>query len=283
MRIKFDKMHGLGNDFMVIDCVRQQLTLDTATIQKLADRHVGVGFDQLLLVEPAQSADNDFRYRIFNGDGSEVEQCGNGARCFARFVQQQGLSQKTRLRVETAKGLIQPELLSNGQVRVDMGTPQFAPGQIPFSGAQEANTYCLPVAGQSITFSLVSMGNPHAVIQVQQIDQAPVQQIGTALQSAGQFPQSVNVGFMQILSPAEIHLRVYERGAGETLACGSGACAAVASGIRLGLLENHVRVHTQGGDLTIEWAGMTEPVWMTGPAITVFSGEIDICPHQPDA
>ncbi|MBV8046365.1 MAG: diaminopimelate epimerase [Paludibacterium sp.] len=276
MKLKFSKMHGLGNDFMVIDGVRQSVDLTPAQIRHWGDRHFGIGFDQLLLVEPPTGHDNDFRYRIFNNDGGEVEQCGNGARCFARFVAEQGLSDRRMLRVETARGVIQPELMDNGEVRVDMGIPRLDPAEIPFVAERQAITYPLAVAGESIDISAVSMGNPHAVLIVPEVELAPVKSIGQALQqSRHYFPDSVNVGFMQIVSPDEIRLRVYERGAGETLACGTGACAAVVAGVLRKRLGNRVRVHTHGGDLTVEWAGIGHAVHMIGPATTVFSGEID--------
>ncbi|BEV71144.1 diaminopimelate epimerase [Paludibacterium sp. THUN1379] len=276
MKLKFSKMHGLGNDFMVIDGVRQTVRLTPEQIRLWGHRHFGIGFDQLLLVEPAQEAGHDFRYRIFNNDGGEVEQCGNGARCFARFVFEQGLSQQTRLKVETARGVIMPERMENGEVQVDMGVPRFAPADLPMKDVEPARLYRLNAAGEDLEVSALSMGNPHAVLVVPEADLAPVKSIGQALQQSHYFPQSVNVGFMQILSRDEIRLRVYERGAGETLACGTGACAAVVAGIQRGLLNNRVRVHTHGGDLTVEWAGDGQPVRMTGPATTVFSGEIDV-------
>nr|WP_199066354.1 diaminopimelate epimerase [Chromobacterium sp. ASV5] len=276
MKLAFSKMQGLGNDFMVIDGVRQSVEPDGALIRRLGDRHFGVGFDQLLLVEPPRAADNDFRYRIFNNDGGEVEQCGNGARCFAKFVCDQGLTSKRRIRVETAKGVIVPEYLGDDLARVDMGVPRFAPKDIPFRAEHEAISHLLSVGELSCEISVVSMGNPHAVQTVADVDAFPVAELGAAIERHASFPQRVNAGFMQVIGRDEIRLRVYERAAGETLACGTGACAAVVSGIRRGLLDARVRVHTRGGDLAIEWAGEGQPVIMTGPAVTVFQGEIHI-------
>jgi diaminopimelate epimerase len=276
MKLKFSKMHGLGNDFMVIDGVRQTVSLDLARIRQLGDRHFGIGFDQLLLVEAPVDRDNDFRYRIFNNDGAEVEQCGNGARCFARFVRDQRLTNKSEIRVETAKGVIVPQLQEDGLVEVDMGLPRFAPADLPFDAAAEALSYAIDTPLGRFDIAIASMGNPHAVLCVDDVRSAPVATVGPALEAHERFARHVNVGFMQVVARDEIRLRVYERGAGETLACGTGACAAVVSGIRLGLLDARVKVHTRGGDLTVEWAGAGEPVRMTGPAITVFSGEIDI-------
>ncbi|BAK77055.1 diaminopimelate epimerase [Pseudogulbenkiania sp. NH8B] len=276
MKLKFSKMHGLGNDFMVIDGVRQHVDLTPEKIKELGHRQFGIGFDQLLLVEPSGSSENDFRYRIFNSDGSEVEQCGNGARCFARFVAEQGLSAKEAIRVETAKGVIVPQLLADGTVTVDMGVPRFKPAEIPFVAAEEALTYPLDAAGRLCDISVVSMGNPHAVQVVADVDTFPVAELGPAIELHPRFPERVNAGFMQIVSREEIRLRVYERGAGETLACGTGACAAVVAGIRRGLLDHTVKVHTRGGDLSIRWDGVGLPVLMTGPAVTVFTGEISL-------
>lgn len=276
MKLKFTKMHGLGNDFMVIDGVRQSVALDPARIRQLGDRHFGIGFDQLLLVEKPTRPDCDFRYRIYNNDGGVVEQCGNGARCFVRFVTEQGLTDKNRIRVETARGVIVPQLLDNGEVQVDMGAPRLAPAEIPFVAAQQAVNYPVEVDGRQLTLTVVSMGNPHAVMEVADCDQAEVATIGAALQHHPQFPERVNVGFLQPLSRSEIRLRVFERGAGETLACGTGACAATVAGILRGRLDARVRVHTRGGDLTVEWPGPGNPVRMTGPAVTVFNGEIDV-------
>jgi diaminopimelate epimerase len=276
MKLKFVKMHGLGNDFVVIDGVRQTVTLSTERIRQLGDRHLGVGFDQLLLVEAPVNHENDFRYRIFNNDGGEVEQCGNGARCFARFVTEQKLTNKSRIHVETARGVIVLNIVEDGQVTVDMGMPRLDPADIPFVADQDAVTHPLGLPGRNIDVTVVSMGNPHAVLEVDAVDDAPVEEVGHALQDHPRFPRRVNVGFLQCLGRNEIRLRVFERGAGETLACGTGACAAVVAGIRRGLLDARVLVHTRGGDLTVEWSGIGHPVLMTGPAATVFSGEIDV-------
>ena len=276
MKLKFSKMHGLGNDFMVIDGVRQTVSLAPEQIRLLGNRQLGIGFDQLLLVEPAREAGHDFRYRIFNNDGGEVEQCGNGARCFAKFVRDQGLTGKNRIEVETARGVISPEYLSDGLARVDMGVPRFSPADLPFLADAEAPAYTLPLGDRACEIGIASMGNPHAVQLVDDVDAAPVAEIGPRIESHPAFPQRVNAGFMQIVSRGEIRLRVYERGAGETLACGTGACAAVACGIRWGLLDARVTVHARGGDIVIEWAGEGSPVIMTGPAVTVFQGEIEL-------
>ncbi|MBE9608881.1 diaminopimelate epimerase [Chitinilyticum piscinae] len=274
MTLRFSKMHGLGNDFMVIDGVRQSVTLSPELIQQWGDRHFGIGFDQLLLVEQSTQAGVDFRYRIFNCDGDEVEQCGNGARCFARFVRDQGLTDKDEITVETAKGIIYPKLEADGNVTVNMGVPRFAPEEIPFEAPNEALIDPLIVGERVVDISVVSMGNPHAVQVVDSVVTAPVAEQGPLIENHPRFPARVNAGFMEIVSRIEIRLRVFERGAGETLACGTGACAAVVAGIRRGLLDERVLVHTRGGDLTIAWAGSGQPVFMTGPAVTVFSGEL---------
>ena len=276
MKLRFTKMHGLGNDFVVIDATRAPVDLSPARVKAIADRHFGVGCDQILLVEKSGSDDVDFRYRIFNADGGEVEQCGNGARCFVRFVHDKGLTAKSAIRVETASGVIEPQLLGSGLVKVNMGAPRFAPAEIPFVADVEALTYPLKVGQHVIEIAVVSMGNPHAVLRVNDLDSAPVDILGAAIESHARFPQRVNAGFMQVLTPHDIRLRVYERGAGETLACGTGACAAVVAGIRRGLLDSPVRVMTRGGELSIAWGGPGQPVFMTGPAVTVFSGEIEI-------
>jgi diaminopimelate epimerase len=263
----------------VFDGVRQRVALTPTQCRFIADRHFGVGCDQILLVEKPTRADVDFRYRIFNADGGEVEQCGNGARCFVRFVHDQGLTDKTAIRVETASGVIEPRLLDNGQVTVDMGAPHFAPADIPFAADAEALSYPLKVGQHTIEIAALSMGNPHAVLRVNDLDTAPVDILGAAIESHARFPQRVNAGFMQILTPHDIRLRVYERGAGETLACGTGACAAAVAGIRQGWLASPVSVHTRGGDLVIAWAGVGTPVLMTGPAVTVFEGELELDGH----
>lgn len=277
--LNFTKMHGLGNDFMVVDATAQVFDPARAPIAAWADRHTGIGFDQLLLVERPAAADADFRYRIFNADGSEVEQCGNGARCFARFVHEKGLSDKPVLQVETAKGRIVLQLAADGGVTVDMGRPRFAASEIPFlpaeGEAQEALTYCVPLEVGQAVLSCVNMGNPHAVLTVDNVEAAPVADWGARLERHGQFPERVNVGFMQVVDESRIRLRVFERGVGETLACGTGACAAAVAGIRLGVLrrEAAVRVSLPGGDLQIEWADSGH-VLMTGPAQTVFEGTV---------
>ncbi|MGE0356671.1 MAG: diaminopimelate epimerase [Burkholderiales bacterium] len=285
MRFRFTKMHGQGNDFVVIDGVRQAIALSAAQVRAIADRHLGVGCDQLLLVERARDPANDFRYRIWNADGGEVEQCGNGARCFARFVRDEGLTAKDELRVETARGVILPRLEPSGRVRVDMGPPRFAPAEVPFLAPDEAPVHAIEVGGERIEASVLSMGNPHAVQVVADVDRAPVAVQGPLLENHPAFPERVNAGYMQVLSRRHVRLRVWERGAGETLACGTGACAAVVAGIRRGLLDAEVRVSTRGGDLDIAWAGaapgMTPPfapVMMTGDAVRVFGGEIELPP-----
>lgn len=275
MTLRFTKMHGLGNDFVVIDGITQTVALDPDRIRRLADRHFGVGCDQLLLVEAANQPDADFRYRIFNADGGEVEQCGNGARCFARFVRDHGLIDRDNLRVVTAAGLLQLQIQPDGQVAVDMGQPVLEPTQIPFFATQRATNY--PIAADSIEMDIgvVSMGNPHAVVVVDDVDRAPVAHLGPLLERHGRFPKRTNVGFMQIIAPDYIRLRVFERGVGETLACGSGACAAVVVGRLQGLLWPNVRVQLTGGDLNVHWAGEGEAVTMTGPVATVFEGSLE--------
>ncbi len=269
-------MQGAGNDFVVIDATKNPVHLSHAQIQHIANRYFGVGCDQLLMVESTDTPDVDFRYRIFNADGGEVEQCGNGARCFVRFVVDKGLTSKRDIRVETASGIITLMLQDDGQVTVNMGAPRFAPAQIPFEAKQQATTYELPLASETVTVSAVSMGNPHAVMLVDNVHTAEVASLGPQIESHARFPQRVNAGFMQVLNEHEINLRVYERGSGETLACGTGACAAAVSGIQLGTLQSPVKVHTRGGILTIQWAGGESPVLMTGPAEIVFDGEIEI-------
>ena len=276
MRIRFTKMHGLGNDFVVLDAINQAFVPTPAQARWLADRHFGVGCDQILIVEKPDTPGVDFRYRIFNADGGEVEQCGNGARCFVRFVHEQGLTDKREIRVETRSGLIAPRLEADGQVTVDMGAPRFAPAEIPFTSDTDAAVQPLDVGGQTVEISAVSMGNPHAVQVVADVDAAPVATQGPLIESHPRFPRRVNAGFMQVVDRHAIRLRVYERGTGETLACGTGACAAVVAGIRRGLLDSPVRVATRGGELSIAWAGPGTPVMMTGPATTVFSAEIEL-------
>lgn len=274
--LHFTKMHGLGNDFVVLDGIRQQLDLNATQIRRLADRHFGVGCDQVLLVERHNGDDAAFRYRIFNADGGEVEQCGNGARCFARFVYDQGLTQLTTIPVMTAGGRIVLQIQTDGQVRVNMGVPELRPACIPFICGQRQTLYTLEIDGKSVVLAAVSMGNPHAVLQVPAVDKAPVAQLGATLESHPAFPRRVNVGFMQVVDRNHIRLRVFERGVGETLACGTGACAAVVAGRLQGLLDTPVRVTLPGGQLHIEWQGEGEPVWMTGPAETVFQGTVSL-------
>jgi diaminopimelate epimerase len=276
MRIKFTKMQGLGNDFVVLDAINQRFVPDAAQARFLANRHFGVGCDQVLVVEKPSQAGVDFRYRIFNADGGEVEQCGNGARCFVRFAHEMGLTDKREIRVETKSGIIAPRLEDDGQVTVDMGVPRFRPAEIPFDSDNDAVVQPLAVADRSFDITVVSMGNPHAVQVVADVARAPVDIYGPLIETHFRFPKRVNAGFMQVLDRHAIKLRVHERGTGETLACGTGACAAAVAGIRRGLLDSPVRVTTRGGDLLIAWAGNGAPVMMTGPAVTVFAGEIDI-------
>lgn len=274
MLLKFTKMHGCGNDFMVLDLVSQYVKLKPHLIPKWADRHFGIGFDQLLIVEPPQSPEADFRYRIFNADGDEVEQCGNGARCFALFVRDRKLTNKDHLVVETNTGVIELFVNSSNEVTVDMGVPVLEPEKIPFTAEEQATTYTIDVNDQQLELSAVSMGNPHGVTLVDNVDTANVETLGPSLESHPRFPQRTNAGFMQIISRNEIRLRVYERGAGETLACGTGACAAVVAGRLRGLLDETVTVHLPGGDLSINWPGEGQPVRMTGPCKKVFEGRI---------
>ena len=285
MRIPFTKMQGAGNDFVVLDETGGSLGLTAAHYRFLGDRHFGVGADQILTVRPSPGPGIDFEYIIHNADGAEVEQCGNGARCFAQFVHERGLSSKNRLRVKTMKGVIEPELTPDGRVTVDMGAPVFDAEQLPFDTRglvpqADGNWQSWPLAlgdtGVTVWIAAVSMGNPHAVQRVADVELAPVETQGPLVQQHPRFARHVNAGYMQIVDRGHIHLRVYERGVGETLACGSGACAAVVAGIRWGLLKPSVNVHTRGGALTISWAGGDAPVLMTGPAVTVFRGEIDI-------
>ncbi|MDD5366882.1 MAG: diaminopimelate epimerase [Gallionellaceae bacterium] len=277
MRLTFTKMQGLGNDFVVFDGVRQHVDLKPEQLRLLADRHFGVGCDQILLVERPGRPDCDFRYRIFNADGGEVQQCGNGARCFARFVHDQGLTDKREIRVETASGIIVPRLEADGQVTVDMGPPRFEPAEIPFVADARAVTYVLDdLPDGPVELVALSMGNPHAVLETCNVDTAPVAEWGPLIEHHPRFPERVNVGFMQLLHSRAIRLRVFERGSGETLACGTGACAAAVAGMVRGLLEREVEVQTRGGRLTIRWDGEGHPVLMTGPAVSVFEGEIEI-------
>lgn len=276
MKLRFTKMHGLGNDFVVIDATQLALELTPSRVRAIADRHFGVGCDQLLVVEPATQAGVDFRYRIFNADGGEVEQCGNGARCFVRFVHDKGLATQHEIRVETRAGIITLCLRPDGLVTVDMGVPELVPAQIPFVSASDAVVQPLQVGELTLAITAVSMGNPHAVQVVADVDKAAVAEHGPLIECHARFPARVNAGFMQVVSPHEMRLRVFERGAGETLACGTGACAAVVAGMLRGLLRSPVRVHTRGGELEIAWAGVGASVLMTGPAVTVFEGEMEL-------
>ena len=276
MFLEFTKMHGLGNDFMVVDLISQRAYFDSLTIQRLADRHFGVGFDQLLVVEPPDVPNADFKYRIFNADDSEVEQCGNGVRCFARFVHERQLTSKTKIKVQTKAGIVEPELGQNGWVRVNMGQPKFLPQEIPFIADEPDNLYDLMLANEEkLSIDVVNMGNPHAVTIVQDILTADVARLGPQIESHERFPQRVNAGFMQILDEQHARLRVFERGVGETLACGTGACAAAVSGMRRGLLASKVEIELAGGKLQIEWKE-GDVVWMTGPTANVYEGRLDL-------
>ncbi|KPZ72351.1 MULTISPECIES: diaminopimelate epimerase [Shewanella] len=274
--IQFTKMHGLGNDFMVVDGVTQNVFFSPDQIRRLADRNFGIGFDQLLLVEPPYDPDLDFHYRIFNADGGEVEQCGNGARCFARFVRNKGLINKYKIRVSTSSGKMTLRLERDGNVTVNMGVPVTEPGKIPFRAKRPEKTYLLQTPKQTFLCGAISMGNPHCVLEVDNVDTADVEEIGQMLTKHERFPKGVNVGFMQVVDRGHIKLRVYERGAAETLACGTGACAAVAIGILQNKLDRQVKVDLPGGRLTINWEGEGKPLWMTGPAEHVFDGQIQL-------
>lgn len=282
MLIKFTKMHGLGNDFMVVDMISQHAHLRAEQVKKLSDRHFGIGFDQLLLVEPPGRPDVDFRYRIFNADGSEVEQCGNGARCFARYVIDNKLTTKNRIRVETSNGIIELEITPDGRVVVDMGAPILIPENVPFVADSMSAEYELDVASldngnaEKVVVSAVSMGNPHCVLLTEDIKTAPVETLGPLLERHERFPNKVNVGFMEIIHRRFVHLRVYERGVGETMACGTGACAAVVAGQLRGLLDSNVEVKLPGGNLQIEWLGEGHSVMMKGPATKVFDGQVRV-------
>lgn len=275
MLLRFTKMHGLGNDFMVIDAISQKVRMRPDLVKELADRNFGIGFDQMLLVEPPTEPTMDFRYRIYNADGSEVEHCGNGARCFARFVRDKGLIMRDEMQVETARGRAILAIKGRDQVEVDMGAPELRPLEVPTTFTEQATTYTTQLAdGTEVEFGAVSMGNPHAVLVVDSVANAPVESWGPELESHSVFPNRANIGFMEVISPSEVRLRVYERGAGETQACGTGACAAVVSGRLRGLLDQRVTVHLPGGDLEIEWAGEGHSVMMTGPVATVYEGQI---------
>ncbi|EGQ8243673.1 diaminopimelate epimerase [Vibrio parahaemolyticus] len=274
MHFHFSKMHGLGNDFMVVDCITQNVFFSQDLIRRLADRHTGVGFDQLLVVEAPYDPETDFHYRIFNADGSEVEQCGNGARCFARFVRLKGLTNKYSISVSTKKGKMILDVEDDGEVTVNMGVPEFEPNKIPFKAKQKEKTYIMRAGDKTLFCGAVSMGNPHVVTVVDDVDTADVDTLGPLLESHERFPERVNAGFMQVVSRDHIRLRVYERGAGETQACGSGACGAVAVGILQGLLDESVEVSLPGGELHISWQGPGKPLFMTGPATHVFDGQL---------
>ncbi len=277
MRIHFTKMHGLGNDFIVIDAINQKIDLTPQQIRFMSDRHFGIGCDQLLLVENSEQTDIDFHYRIFNADGSEVEQCGNGARCFARFVRDHHLIDKDNIMVSTASGVIKLHIEMDGQVTVNMGFPRFEPEKIPFKAPALADRYFLDLKDQHIEIGAVSIGNPHAVLQVDDVATAEVHRLGPEIESHSRFPDRVNVGFMEVVTRDYIRLRVFERGSGETLACGSGACAAVAIGQRQGVIDHNVIVELPGGRLKICWTGKdNEPIWMTGPTNTVYEGDIEL-------
>ncbi|ANB98611.1 diaminopimelate epimerase [Vibrio parahaemolyticus] len=274
MHFHFSKMHGLGNDFMVVDCITQNVFFSQDLIRRLADRHTGVGFDQLLVVEAPYDPETDFHYRIFNADGSEVEQCGNGARCFARFVRLKGLTNKYSISVSTKKGKMILDVEDDGEVTVNMGVPEFEPNKIPFKAKQKEKTYIMRAGDKTLFCGAVSMGNPHVVTVVDDVDTADVDTLGPLLESHERFPERVNAGFMQVVNRDHIRLRVYERGAGETQACGSGACGAVAVGILQGLLDESVKVSLPGGELHISWQGPGKPLFMTGPATHVFDGQL---------
>ncbi|ADP11082.1 diaminopimelate epimerase [Erwinia sp. Ejp617] len=275
-KMQFSKMHGLGNDFMVVDAVTQNVYFSPELIRRLADRHLGIGFDQLLIVEPPYDPDLDFHYRIFNADGSEVAQCGNGARCFARFVRLKGLTNKSEIRVSTQSGRMILSVTQDERVCVNMGEPNFEPQQIPFRANKAENIYLMRAVEQTVMCGVVSMGNPHCVLQVDNVKTAAVETLGPVLESHERFPERVNVGFMEVVHREHIRLRVYERGAGETQACGSGACAAVAVGIQQALLAEKVRVDLPGGSLNIAWKGPGHPLFMTGPATHVYDGFIHL-------
>lgn len=277
MKLRFTKMQGLGNDFVVLDATARPLALTREQLRFIADRHFGVGCDQVLQVESPREAGTDFYYRIFNADGGEVEQCGNGARCFVRYVHERGLTDKTEIRVGTASGVIVPRLEADGRVSVDMGVPRFAPAEVPFEAEAQALTHALELGRHAVEVSVLSMGNPHAVQVVRDVAAAPVASEGPKIEAHPRFPKRVNAGFMEVVDRRRIRLRVYERGAGETLACGTGACAAVVAGIERGLLERErVSVETRGGELVVSWPGEGLPVIMTGPAVTVFEGTISV-------
>lgn len=276
MMVSFAKMHGLGNDFMVVDAVSQNVYFGEKQIKKLADRHKGIGFDQLLLIEPPPQPDVDFHYRIFNADGSEVGQCGNGARCLAKFVRQMGLTWKQKIRVSTISGIMDLQIMRNGLVSVDMGVPQLEPRKIPLEIAEQAIEYEIELKEQNLAFGSVSMGNPHCVLSVEDIETASVDSLGAEINEHQLFPEGVNVGFMQVVSDSEVKLRVFERGSGETLACGSGACASMVVGRLQNKLQQRTKVFLRGGHLHIDWPGEGQPLKMIGPAEFVYHGYIEV-------
>jgi len=276
MQLRFTKMHGLGNDFMVLDLISQHAHIQPKHVRQWGDRNTGIGFDQLLIVETPTQPDVDFRYRIFNADGSEVEQCGNGARCFARFVFDKRLTVKKQIRVETKSGIIELHLKGDGQVRVDMGAPRLLAAEIPFVAETEALSHAVQVDGETVELAVVSMGNPHGVLRVADVDQAPVLTLGPKLECHPRFPQKANIGFLQVIDAQRARLRVWERGVGETRACGTGACAAAVAGIRQGWLQSPVSIELPGGLLNIEWDGVGQPVLMTGPATRVYEGQVRV-------
>ncbi|KTT13923.1 diaminopimelate epimerase [Pseudomonas oryzihabitans] len=276
MQLRFTKMHGLGNDFMVLDLISQHAHIQPKHVRQWGDRNTGIGFDQLLIVETPTKPDVDFRYRIFNADGSEVEQCGNGARCFARFVFDKRLTVKKQIRVETKSGIIELLLKGDGLVRVDMGAPRLQAAEIPFVAEAEALSHAVQVDGETVELSVVSMGNPHGVLRVVDVDQAPVLTLGPKLECHPRFPQKANIGFLQVIDSQRARLRVWERGVGETRACGTGACAAAVAGIRQGWLTSPVSIELPGGLLNIEWDGVGQPVLMTGPATRVYEGQVRV-------
>ena len=274
MLLRFTKMHGLGNDFMVLDLVSQHAHIQPKHAKQWGDRHTGVGFDQLLLVEPPSNPDVDFRYRIFNSDGSEVEQCGNGARCFARFVLDKRLTMKRQIRVETSGGIIELDVRADGQISVDMGAPILEPARIPFQAESQALSYNVDVDGTTVQLAAVSMGNPHGVLRVDSVESAPVHTLGPKLEHHPRFPKRANIGFLEITDRQHGKLRVWERGAGETQACGTGACAAAVAAISQGWMDSPLQLELPGGRLFLEWAGPGHPVMMTGPAVRVYEGQV---------
>lgn len=276
MQLRFTKMHGLGNDFMVLDLISQHAHIQPKHVRQWGDRNTGIGFDQLLIVETPSKPDVDFRYRIFNADGSEVEQCGNGARCFARFVFDKRLTVKKQIRVETKGGIIELLLKGDGQVRVDMGAPRLQAAEIPFIAETETLSHAVQVEGETVELAVVSMGNPHGVLRVADVDQAPVLTLGPKLECHPRFPQKANIGFLQVIDAQRARLRVWERGVGETRACGTGACAAAVAGIRQGWLKSPVSIELPGGLLNIEWDGVGQSVLMTGPATRVYEGQVRV-------